>query len=34
MNLSLSEYLKSDIPPRLSHNIKYSDRFEAQYDRT
>lgn len=33
MNLSLSEYLKSDIPPRLSHNIKYSDRFETQYDR-
>jgi hypothetical protein len=33
MNLSLSEYLKSEIPPRLSHNVKYSYLFEKQYDR-
>lgn len=33
MNLTLSEYLKSDIPPKLSHHVKYSDRFEAQYER-
>jgi len=33
MKLTLSGYLKSDIPPKLSHNVKYSVRFEEQYER-
>ena len=32
MNLTLQDYIETELFPKLSHHVKYSDFFEKQYD--